>query len=129
MDDGSDFDYVLISVRCLVSGDAETKVEPDLFVGGQRFPEAGIRSFDLGTTRVEEDDAAHRQSAFAIGLRAYRSSLRTMNIDKDWLRERGGRVEIAISLVARSGQAGIVLTTELLSDWEDIPVDFFVDTL
>jgi hypothetical protein len=50
-------------------------------------------------------------------------------IDAEYVRAQNAEVELYISLAPLSGQAGIVLTKEVLAAWDGLNISIYVDAL
>jgi len=75
-----------------------------------------------------EPDAELRQSRFENALDELRERFRALIVERPD-DQRPFRVDVSVSLVPLSGQAGIVLTDEATKKWQDCAVDFYIDAL
>ena len=78
----------------------------------------------LGMISFEEADAELRQSKFEEALATLRGRFGELALEQS-----AYEVDVSISLVPMSGQAGVVIAADMTAPWEGCPVSFYIDAL
>jgi hypothetical protein len=89
----------------------------------------GEVNLSFGTKRIDTSDYRVRQQHFLEANDEYLSMLHDLGISAQILRDTGSVLALSLSLIAVSGQAGIVLTKELLARWGEYAVELSIDAL
>ncbi|WP_139230701.1 MULTISPECIES: hypothetical protein [unclassified Leifsonia] len=74
-----------------------------------------------------EGDAEARQERFVEALETQLAALREHHVDADFLKRNCGECTIYITLAPESGQAGILITPELVEEVSNIGATIAID--
>lgn len=122
-------DRVLITATVFVPAYEVQELPASLKEHSGGVTRGDLRYFKFKAAPVSDASAIMRQSKFERALAGLRDDLRQCGVTPELVEPEGGGVDLNISLLPVSGQAGIVLTSEVLAAWSDLRAQVFIDTL
>jgi hypothetical protein len=123
----SSADRVLVSARVFADEPPPGRLSEDIVTQGRSGVGRWYSSFRMNS--LEAADASERQNSFEAVLTQLRRDFAEAGIDAEYVRSTNAEIELDISLAPSGGQAGIVLTRELLANWEGLNLSVYVDAL
>jgi hypothetical protein len=122
-----DSDRVIVSARVFADAPPPGPLPTEGVKQGKSGDGKWFASFRIRT--LEAHDSIERQRIFETALAQLRETFADAGIDVEFARARHAEVELDISLVPKSGQAGIVFTSGVLAEWDGLNLSIHVDAL
>ena len=120
-------DSVLVSATCYLPNESALSARAREVARKVVIRSDSTVAVRFGTGSVESNDAEERQRRFEETCRNLLSEIREAGIDRDFVKRTNAHLRLSISLSPENGQAGIVLTQELLADWLDLQIDILLN--
>ena len=94
-----------------------------------RFTERGDGSviLALGRSTVENSNAEARQEEFLKVEGALFAEIERLKVSTDFLSRNRGELHLRLTLSPITGQAGIVLTRDLITRWNNLGAEIYLD--
>jgi hypothetical protein len=123
-------DHIIVTLTCTFEvRAAEVERLAEAAIRVRELPGGGIRFAVHPMSSFVEADALARQEKFEEAIRSHLASLTKAGVSGELVRSLGGYVNVSISLCPASGQAGIVLTPEILSQLSLLSAVVYIDAM
>ena len=127
-------DRLIISVTCYMDSSTLTdEMFESLITRGltnRRRPTAILATpFHLPTIKVASRSTDGLQEAFIESLTTLRQGLRDAAIDDAFVKTSSARIIVYTTLQPVTGMSDVILTPDVLTDWQDLRASFRFDVL